>query len=149
MYAAQIFFIVTRNVLWNPPPNLSPLRVEIYDLKGSTYKRSFVSPPKGTLVKCRHCSKSYIIGSYEIQECTSYRRIHEPTGVRKDNDFYHRLPLLEGEYDRLMGQVTKDLYFLSDELQVIDYSWLGKYFHFYYYSNYLIKKNNNLHKIII
>lgn len=127
MYASQIFFIVTRNVFWNPSPNPSPLRVDIYDLKGSTYKREFVPPPKGTQVKCRHCNKYYVIGllEYEGEECTSYRRLHEPSGVRKDNDFYHRLPLLEGEYDKLMNQVTADLFFLSDELKVIDYSWLG------------------------
>ena len=124
MYAAQIFFIVTRNVLWNPSLDNSLLRVEIYDLKGSTYKREFVPPAKGQLAKCRHCNKSYIIGSYQNLECTSYRRVHEPTGVRKDNDFYHRLPLLEGEYDSLMNQVSKDLFFLSDELKVSDYSWL-------------------------
>lgn len=143
MYAAQIFFIVTRNVLYNPPPNLPPLRVEIFDLKGSTYNRKFVSPPNGTFVKCRHCNKLYVIGSIEIQECTSYRRIHEPSGVRKDNDFYHRLPLLEGEYDILMNQITKDLYFLSDELQVIDYSWLGKIlFTYYLHIIYIIYRSN-------
>lgn len=61
-----------------------------------------------------------------MEECTSYRRVHEPTGVRKDNDFYSRLPLLEEDYDQLMHQVTKDLNFLSEKLQVMDYSWLGR-----------------------
>lgn len=60
-----------------------------------------------------------------MEECTSYRRIHEPSGVRKDNDFFSRLPLLEEDYDRLILQVTSDLDFLSDRLKVIDYSWLG------------------------
>jgi hypothetical protein len=62
--------------------------------------------------------------SKELQECTSYRRMHEPSGVRKDNDFYHRLPLIEEDYDRLLSQVHRDLNFLGEELQVIDYSWL-------------------------
>jgi hypothetical protein len=60
-----------------------------------------------------------------MEECTSYRRVHEPTGVRKDNDFFSRLPLLEEDYDRLMLQITRDLDFLSERLQVMDYSWLG------------------------
>jgi hypothetical protein len=63
--------------------------------------------------------------SREMEECTSYRRVHEPTGVRKDNDFFSRLPLLEEDYDRLMLQITRDLDFLSERLQVMDYSWLG------------------------
>jgi hypothetical protein len=148
MYAAQIFFFVSRNVLWSPPRDLpSPLRVDIFDLKGSTYGRQFKPPPTGTRVRCRHCNKSYQIGypppslsfphfspsrpspawrrSREMEECTSYRRIHEPTGVRKDNDFFSRLPLLEEDYDRLILQVTRDLDFLSERLQVMDYSWLG------------------------
>lgn len=63
MYAAQIFFFVSRNVLWHPPHNLNPpLRVDIYDLKGSTYCREFKSPPTGTFVTCRHCNKRYRIG---------------------------------------------------------------------------------------
>jgi hypothetical protein len=141
MYAAQIFFFVSRNVLWSPPRDLpSPLRVDIFDLKESTYGRQFKPPPTGTRVKWRHCNNSYQIGypppppslpspvwrrSREMEECMSYRRIHEPTGVRKDNDFFSRLPLLEEDSDRLTLQVTRDLDFLSERLQVMDYSWLG------------------------
>jgi hypothetical protein len=60
-----------------------------------------------------------------MEECTSYRRLHEPNGVRKDNDFFSRLPLLDQDHDRLLLQVSTDLNFLAEKLQVMDYSWLG------------------------
>lgn len=116
-YGHTIYFLVMVNVL--PPKGWVH---EMYDLKGSTVRRSAKPEKDGTRAVCKYCNQTYVVGLAGQKPCTYYRE-HEPVQLLMDNDLRFRLIVKPQQANTLKAQVAKDANWLRS-MNIMDYSLL-------------------------